>query len=85
MENKRLEVHDPGRTNLWAGLGVGLGVAALLGVGALLMVLLRRRQEEVSSPGSLGVTPPAPFFQGLPQGGAGVLALLSEEDEEQDT
>ena len=86
MENKRLEVHDPGRTNLWAGLGVGLGLAALLGVGALLVVLVRRRQDEPASAGSLGVPPYAPFPWALPRGALELLKSASEsEEEEEDT
>lgn len=82
---ERLSIHDPERTNLWAGLAMGLGVTAVLGLGVVIVLLFRRRSDDGGVSGALGSPGVAlshvPFPQAPLQVPAHAARLLLGEDE----
>jgi len=60
-----MQISDPEAGARWTGLAVGFGIAALVGVGALLMMIMRRRDQALS--GVIGGPPtPVPFYYPAP-------------------
>lgn len=57
-----MQISDPEAGARWTGLAVGIGIAALIGVGALLLVFLRKR-DQLPVNGVMGGAPmPVPFL-----------------------